>query len=317
MATRARTIALVAALAIPAAAARAQPIVSPRQVDGPSTTRPSSRSASKPVATPAASRAAPANATKSANRRNGKTPAAPAKTGSRATSNKTKPARAGKGSRKAGTSRSGTSRGKTPQARLIASAKRGSRGDNMPRGFEWPPSAAMRAASMACEDELTALGAGWKHSVPEGHIAAPIELTDERIAGIKYTSKWRRPPYTLDCQLARALVEVGPQLYALGVREVRWGSIYRWSNVRTQGREFPFLSRHALGLAMDIVEFVDDTGRIANVEQDYKLDDPLLLAIEQAVNASGKFRIVLTPRNDPRSHHDHFHIEANPNYAAR
>ena len=175
----------------------------------------------------------------------------------------------------------------------------------------------MEASSTACEAELTALGVGWKHAAPEGHVVAPIELTDPVIGGIKYASKWRRPPYTLDCQLARALVQVGAELYTLGVREVRWGSIFRWSNVRTQGREFPFLSRHALGLAMDIVEFVDDAGRVANVEQHYTLGDPLLLAIEQAVNASGKFRIVLTPRNDPRSHHDHFHIEANPNYTVR
>jgi hypothetical protein len=68
---------------------------------------------------------------------------------------------------------------------------------------------------------------------------------------------------------------------------------------------------------MDIVEFVDDTGRLANVQQHYTLGDPLLIAIEQTVNASGKFRIVLTPKNDPKSHHDHFHIEANPNYTAR
>jgi hypothetical protein len=27
------------------------------------------------------------------------------------------------------------------------------------------------------------------------------------------------------------------------------------------------------------------------------------------------FRLVLTPSNDPISHHDHFHIEANPSYA--
>jgi hypothetical protein len=187
----------------------------------------------------------------------------------------------------------------------------------MPLGFMWPPTPDMQAVSTACEAELTALAVGWKHAAPEGRIAAPIELTSDVVGGIKYTSKWRRPPHTLDCQLARALARVGPELYAIGVREVRWGSMFRWSNVRTQGRELPFLSRHALGLAMDIVEFIDDTGRIANVQQHYTLGDPLLIAIERAVNASGKFRIVLTPKNDPKSHHDHFHIEANPNYTAR
>ena len=174
----------------------------------------------------------------------------------------------------------------------------------------------MDAAAKTCEADLDALGVTWKRSAPEGRIAAPIEVPDGMLGGIKYTSKWRSPPHKLDCQLARALAQVGRDLHAIGVREVRWGSIYRWSNVRTQGSELPYLSRHALGLAMDIVEFIDDTGRVANVEQHYNGGDTLLLGIEQLVNTSGKFRIVLTPKNDPQSHDDHFHVEANPDYTA-
>lgn len=334
-----RAVALLAALAIPAAA-RAQPIVSPRQVAEPTAaTSPAKPAGAKPATTRAAGKTGGAAASSKAGDAShggassskagaaSKKPA-PAPSGGAAgtpvkpvkpakpSSKPAKPARSAKLSSKGSKSRPTSSRAGVSQARLVASAERGARGDNMPLGFEWPPNQAMQASSTACEHELTGLGVGWKPADPEGHIAAPIEVTDERIAGIKYISKWRRPPYTLDCQLARALVQIGPDLYALGVREVRWGSIYRWSNVRTQGREFPFLSRHALGLAMDIVEFVDDTGRVANVERDYPLGDPLLLGIEQSVNASGKFRIVLTPRNDPKSHHDHFHIEANPRYTA-
>ena len=33
------------------------------------------------------------------------------------------------------------------------------------------------------------------------------------------------------------------------------------------------------------------------------------------INDSGNFRLVLTPKNDPISHKDHFHIEANPDYS--
>jgi hypothetical protein len=174
----------------------------------------------------------------------------------------------------------------------------------------------MRAAGKVCEVDLAALGVAWKRATPEGHIVAPIEVPDGMFGGIKYTSKWRRPPYKLDCQLARALAQVGRDLHAVGVREVRWSSIYRWSNVRTRGRQFPYLSRHALGLAMDIYDFIDDTGRIVNVQQDYARGDALLAGVEQAVNSSGKFRIVLTPKNDPKSHYDHFHVEANPDYTA-
>ena len=38
-------------------------------------------------------------------------------------------------------------------------------------------------------------------------------------------------------------------------------------------------------------------------------------SIERTVNDSGIFRTVLTPKNDPKSHHDHFHLEANPDYS--
>jgi hypothetical protein len=44
----------------------------------------------------------------------------------------------------------------------------------------------------------------------------------------------------------------------------------------------------------------------------YKLDCQLALAL----HTTSSFRLVLTPKNDPISHNDHFHIEANPRYAA-
>ena len=62
------------------------------------------------------------------------------------------------------------------------------------------------------------------------------------------------------------------------------------------------------------LSFVDATGRVAVVEDDYPKADPLLLAIEDLIDKSPKFRIVLTPKNDPISHHDHFHIEASADF---
>jgi hypothetical protein len=174
----------------------------------------------------------------------------------------------------------------------------------------------MRAAGRACEAELGASGVSWRRTPREGRMVAPVEITDQQLGGVRYTSIWRRPPHKLDCQLARALAQIGPDLLALGVHEVRWGSLYRWSNVRTQGKVLPYLSRHALGLAIDIVELVDSAGRVVNVKRDYPSGDALLLGVEQIVNGSGKFRILLTPKNDPRSHDDHFHLEASPSYAS-
>ena len=108
----------------------------------------------------------------------------------------------------------------------------------------------------------------------------------------------------------------GSELHALGVREIKFGSIYRNTTVRVGGKSKNILSRHALGIAMDVVSFVDETGREANVAKDYPNDDALLISIEEAINKSGKFRTVLTPRNDPKSHDDHFHIEAAVDYHA-
>lgn len=187
---------------------------------------------------------------------------------------------------------------------------------NMPRGFEWPPSSKMRRAARRCEAELDRRGVKWKRTEREGRIAAAVVVPGMRIGGIQYTSTYQKPPHKLDCHLALVLAEIGPTLYDLGVRQVRHGSIYRWSNVRVNGTTKPFLSRHALGIAMDIVSFVDENGRVAVVGEDYAAGDPLLLAIEDAVNASGRFRTVLTPKNDPASHDDHFHLEAAVDYTS-
>ena len=136
------------------------------------------------------------------------------------------------------------------------------------------------------------------------------------LGGITYTSAYRKGPHKLDCQLALALHHFGPDLQAAGVREIKFGSIYRWTNVRVNGETKNILSRHALGIAMDVYAVIDETGREAVVKTDYKNDDALLLSIEEVLNKSGRFRTVLTPRNDPKSHYDHFHIEAAIDYSA-
>lgn len=206
---------------------------------------------------------------------------------------------------------------KTTSARLANGKLRGVRADNMPRGFTWPPSPAMLEAEKACEVRLDAAGVAWKHAERDGRMVDAITIEHMTFGSITYSNAWGgKGPYKLDCQLAVALETIGTELYALGVREVRFGSIYRWSKVRAFGKTQNMLSRHALGLAMDVVSFVDASGRVAEVKTDYPKDDELLLAIERTVNASGKFRIVLTPKNDPVSHSDHFHIEAASDFTA-
>ena len=185
----------------------------------------------------------------------------------------------------------------------------------MPRGFTWPPTRAMAAAERECEAKLDRAGVVWERGNAEGRIVSPINVPSMEFGGIKYTNMWgSKGPHTLDCQFALALETIGPELRAIGVREVKFGSLYRWSNVRSHGQTRPFLSRHGLGLAMDIGSFVGETGREAIVKRDYTKADDLLLSIEQLINANGNFRIVLTPKNDPISHSDHFHIEARSDF---
>ena len=186
----------------------------------------------------------------------------------------------------------------------------------MPVGFRWPPTERMKAASEICEQQLDLLGVTWERASPEGRIVHPIIVPGMELGGITYTSVFRNGPHKLDCQFARTLATFGSELYTLGVREIKFGSIYRNTTVRVDGKSKNIVSRHALGIAMDVVSFVDESGREGNVEKDYPKHDPLLLAIEGAINASGKFRTVLTPRNDPKSHDDHFHIEASVDYDA-
>jgi hypothetical protein len=188
--------------------------------------------------------------------------------------------------------------------------------DNMPPGFAWPATDAMKRASAACEQEISDAGVTFQAAPPLGVVVDPIRLPVMSIGGIDYVPAWDKGPFTLDCQLVRVLVKLGPELANLGVREVHFGSIYRNTLVRVHGQRKNILSRHALGLAMDIKEFVDDSGRVANVELDYLKGDPLLHAIEDAVNRSNDFRIILTPANDPLSHADHFHIEASVDFTA-
>jgi hypothetical protein len=174
--------------------------------------------------------------------------------------------------------------------------------DRLPPGFAWPPTTSMVAASRACEQELDLLGVTWKPAPAEGMVTDPVVIPSMQIGGIAYTSAFgRRGAPTMECQFVRVLAQLGPELYGLGVREIQFGSIVRNTLARSHGQTKDFLSRHALGIAMDIRSFVDQSGRVATVEADYLKDDPLLHGIEELINARTQFRQVLTARSRPVS----------------
>jgi hypothetical protein len=187
--------------------------------------------------------------------------------------------------------------------------------DHLPPGFAWPPTKQMLDVSKSCEAELDNLGIHWKPAPGEHMVVDPVIVPSMQIGGITYTSAFRRKGApTMDCQFVRVLALLGPELHAIGVREVQFGSIVRNTLARSHGQTKDFLSRHALGIAMDIRSFVDANGRVATVETDYLKDDPLLHGIEELINSRTTFRQVLTPGNDPISHDDHFHIEASVDF---
>lgn len=188
------------------------------------------------------------------------------------------------------------------------------RADNMPPNWSWPPSRAMRAAGAKCLAKLDELGVKYKRAGAQKKIATPIVVPSMQLGGLTLTSIWRNGPFIMDCDLALALETYGPKLAEAGVKELQFSRIWGYTNVRTGGVTKPFLSRHALGLAIDVYAFVDGDGGKHVVETDYPAGDQFLLDVEQAVNDSGGFRLCLTPKNDPVSHHDHFHLEANVIY---
>ncbi|MEZ4363724.1 MAG: extensin family protein [Kofleriaceae bacterium] len=185
---------------------------------------------------------------------------------------------------------------------------------NMPRGWRWPPTKTMKTAGARCTDALTEAGVAWEEAPREGKIVTPIVLSSMTLAGVEYHATFRKPPFTMDCHLALALASHSAALYELGVRQVNFGSIFRFTKVRAYGKTKNVLSRHALGLAMDVVSLEDADGNVISVKDDYPRGHELLLSVEDTLNGSGGFRTVLTPRNDPTSHHDHFHVEADISY---
>jgi hypothetical protein len=200
------------------------------------------------------------------------------------------------------------------QSTQLAAVGRVRYAGDMPPGFAWPATDGMLTVERGCEAQLTALGLDWQHADALGEIADPVIVPAMTFGGVRYRSGSDTAPFVIDCQLAQMLGHVGPSLWNLGVREVTFGSTYRNTRVRFLGHRGKALSRHALGLAMDVVSFTDKDGRIVKVATDYPKKDPLLLAIEDLIDHDKDFRILLTPKNDPISHKDHFHFEASVDF---
>lgn len=179
---------------------------------------------------------------------------------------------------------------------------------NMPRGWSWPPNPAMIDAGKRCREDLEKLeveveaGQGKK-------VATPVVLHDMKVGDLRLEPTWRKGPFVMDCHLARGLRELAPGLRELGVASLRFSTIHEHRYVRRNGRRTNILSRHAIGLAIDVFEVGLDDGTVLVVERDYE-GNATLAAIERLFADSEAFRNPLTPGVDPKGHDDHFHLEA-------
>lgn len=176
-----------------------------------------------------------------------------------------------------------------------------------PPGWSWPPSKASKQIGQKCLERLTELGVVWKKVGAPRKIVTAIVVPDMQFGSLRLVSYFKTPPFVMDCHFAEALARhAAPALASVGVHEIVFSSIHVYRNVDGTRR----LSRHALGLAVDVYRLVTDDGIKHVVEGGYNDNDILLWDAERALNATGAFRMVLTPGNDPGPHHDHFHIEA-------
>ena len=192
---------------------------------------------------------------------------------------------------------------------LVPSSAEAEKRRNMPEGWMWPPSPAMKRQGQRCLAALDEAGVVWKKAPKARKIVTPIYVPSMELGGIKLTPTFRKGPFVMDCHLALALARHGEVLRQIGVSEIRFSTIHEYRQVRLGGRKRGMLSRHAVGLAMDIFEIVTSDGEKVVVKDRYRKREATLLALERSFFSSMDFRTPLTPGND-RSHRDHFHIEA-------
>ena len=189
-------------------------------------------------------------------------------------------------------------------------ARRARHRPNMPDGWKWPPTGEMRREGKKCLADLRRMGVFFKKAPRKRKITTPIVVPEMRFGPLFLSPTFRKPPFLMDCRLARGFAQYAELISSLGVAELRFSTIYQYRKVRTRrgrgGRGA--LSRHALGLALDVFEIQMATGERFVVKDDYWFN-PTLMKIELALRATGAFRAILTPSVDPISHRDHFHLE--------
>ncbi|MFO0637343.1 MAG: extensin family protein [Nannocystaceae bacterium] len=180
---------------------------------------------------------------------------------------------------------------------------------NMPMGWTWPPSPAMRAIGDECVRALDDAELPWQRGPATPKIATPVVLSPMSAGGLTLVPLRGKGRYPMDCHLARALAVVAPTLLEQGVVALGFRTLHEYRTVRKRGRATTILSRHAIGLAVDVFELHLEGGRVLQVEADWASEPRMAQAVAVFAD-SGLFRTPLTPANDPEDHGDHVHLEA-------
>jgi hypothetical protein len=162
-----------------------------------------------------------------------------------------------------------------------------------------------------CLNELHSRGIPFRTSAPVLGIATPVVLAGP-LHGLRFYAPDKRP-FLADCRLLLALDEIGPELTALGVTEVRFSGAYVYK-LTHPGR----MSMHAYGLAVDLHAF-HVRGTKLEVKRDFahargtacSAGLPTLNLLACRMRAHGVFKELLGP-DDNAAHFDHFHVGLKP-----
>ncbi len=170
---------------------------------------------------------------------------------------------------------------------------------------------------------------------PTKGVRTPVRLVGSTLGPLRLVLLERKPGGvmpTMDCELARALLEAAPIFQMVGIRDLYFSGIYEY---RTRRRSTK-LSEHAHGLAVDVHQFGTTDGRVLDVEHDFEqgvgewpsgdqvacIGSPerpearVLRTLACALHVSSAFREIITA-DDNADHYNHFHIEAFPDPLTR
>jgi len=170
---------------------------------------------------------------------------------------------------------------------------------------------------------------------PTKAVCTPIRLTTGVLGPLRLILRERKPGApmpTMDCELARALLDAAPTFEMVGVRDLFFSGIYEYRTRRRSTR----LSEHAHALAIDVHQFGTVDGHVLDVEHDFeqgvgewpsndqvacvgapeKPEARVLRTLACALHAGSAFREIITA-DDNADHYNHFHIEAFPDPLTR